>query len=68
MPIKSQGRDLYPLELCKINSGGITVYDRSAREKSYFYLAITTEGAQFVTSDGLNFCVKDRGFFSVKEK
>ena len=68
MPIETGQRRHYPLEITKIESEGKTVYDRGTRGKSYFYLAYISEGTRFITWDGLDFCVKNGGFFSVKEQ
>ena len=68
MPLKSEQKELYPLELCKIYGAGQRIYDRDTREKSYFYLAFISEGVRFITAAGRDFCISDGGFFSVRER
>lgn len=40
MPIKKNGKEYYPLDFGKMVKDNKTYYDREAREKSYFYLAL----------------------------
>jgi len=40
MPIMNNGKEYYPLDFGKMVKDSKTYYDRSNREKSYFYLAL----------------------------
>lgn len=66
MPLKYNGKDLYPLEVKSVNKGGKTLYDRDTRGKSYFYLCVrsgvqnffTKENEPVLTNDGQDFLVQ----------
>lgn len=42
MALKSEGKDLYPIEVPLIYIENQKVYDRSERQKNYFYLAFVS--------------------------
>lgn len=51
MPAKYKGRDLFPLEVPRIETEGKTLYDRDTRGKNFFYLCVRTSTAGFFTSE-----------------
>ena len=66
MPIKYNGRDVYPLEVTAVMQNGKTLYDRNTRGKNYFYLCVrsgvaiflTSENEPVLTADGRDFLVQ----------
>ena len=68
MPIYNQGKEYYPLEFGRMVKGGKVYYDRSARQKSYFYLDLRwpithdlflpADASGLITADGKTFCVQ----------
>ena len=45
-PIVNDGKEYYPLDFGKMVKDGKTYYDRSLREKAYFYLVLMSTQAQ----------------------
>lgn len=69
MPILNQGKEYYPLEFGRMIKNGKTYYDRSARGKSYFYLAMTgTWRVGFVPRLSTGLTTADGKRFRVREK
>ena len=67
--IVNQGKEYYPLEFGKMVKDGKTYYDRSSRNKNYFYLVLSGSSPDdnrfipdgstgLITADGLIFKVQ----------
>lgn len=71
MPILNQGKEYYPLEFGRMVRDGKVYYDRSARQKSYFYLDFRGSGPapsfdRFIPSGASGLLTADGKVFRVK--
>lgn len=69
MPILNDGKTYYPLEFGRMVKDGKVYYDRSAREKSYFYLAMSgTWRVGFIPAGSTGLLTAGGKKFRVREK
>lgn len=59
MPGKYRGRNLYPLEVLRVQKAGERLYDRDTRGRSYYYLAVERKDQGFDT-------VEQQPFYTAK--